>query len=125
MKKKFDRKFRFLVRIVEDDLLELSQRLEIFKELFYKSTEDTKKLYEVDGVIFDTFRRVMAENLTVFISRLTDPAKMGKKKDITLETVLNFCEESGDEQFFTIIKPEYDKLYAKVQPIRNRRNKTR
>ena len=86
-------------------------RLKEYRVLF--SNQDMVKLLNAAGGAFMwDIQQILWQDLLLHVTRLTDPAKVGKRENLSVRALPPFCEQPG-------LQTEYPELHATVQGLVN------
>ncbi len=85
-----------------------------------KSEEQRSLLKSTGGYFFTEVHRVFVNDVTLRLSRLTDPAKQGRQKNLSLYALL---DDISDPALKSKIKNLIDEAKDKIAPLKEHRHK--
>lgn len=95
----------------------------VYRQLFAKSEKRIDLLNECASAFFYIIQDVLLGEVQVSLSKLTDPAKSGKFKNLSLEQLQERLCAHGDKGLANQTRSILDRLHSKCKPFRDWRNK--
>lgn len=108
---------------LRDEVTWLYVRWIIYRQLFAASERRIDLLNESASVFFYVIQDVLFWEVQIALSKLTDPARIGRYDNLSLEQLQIRVETHGDLQFAAKLRVLLDELHTKCQYFRAHRNK--
>jgi len=105
------------------DVVWLHGRWIIYRQLFGTNEARVQLLNETAGTVTWMFQQLLLNDIQISLSKLGDPARSGKRTNLTLRTFHTKLEESGELELAARMKPLVEAFDASCKKIRHRRNK--
>lgn len=113
--------------VLSDDVTHVHHAWQTFSTLFDGDEKREELLYDSAVTFFDQLHTLLAENLLLGLSRLTDPAIQGKGKNQRTNLTLERLVLAIDQQRFPALRADCEALLAeisqRVDGIRDRRHR--
>lgn len=110
--------FRVLFMWLSQDLAALYVKWNFYLGLF-SSHENTELMSDLAQSSFQIIEEAIRSDLTMGICRLSDPPKSSGKKNLSIKTLVNKCENIKNLN----LKESFDEFNEACGPIRHLRNK--
>src|SRR5262252_1250852 len=101
----------------------LHGRWELFNQLYGKSPERMDFLNRTAPTFFALLQGILLNDLQLTLSKLADPATTGKRRNLTLETLLEEIKNLPEPQLAAQLTPLLEHYRAASSGTRVRRNK--
>jgi AbiU2 len=108
---------------IEEDVLWLHAKWQVFRQLFGKSEKRVALLNNFAPDFFQIVHDSILYDIFLTLSRLTDPPEMGRWKNLTFKRLANMLETAGRQDLVRELAPTVDRIEAACKPIRPWRNK--
>lgn len=95
----------------------------LYRQLFGTNENRIHLINQTTPSFFAMFQDLFLDYITLELSKLTDPAEMGKYKNLTLYYLLDLLHSEISEEFHNSLKSVLDELSSLTEHFRNRRNK--
>lgn len=95
----------------------------IYKQLFRKSQKRIYLLNECAPSCFNIIQYVIIENIQISLSKLSDPGKVGKRENLSLETLHARIELEESPDLAKSLKVILKRFHDQCAPFRTWRNK--
>jgi hypothetical protein len=105
------------------EIVWLHARWIIYRQLFGHSEKRIELLNECARAFFYIIQDVIFGEVLVALSKLTDPARTGKRENLSLEQLQQRVEMQEEKQFAVHLKNILNNLHNKCQAFREWRNK--
>ena len=99
-------------------------RLREFRHLFVESEDRVKLLNAITGgaFLYDV-QQIFWDDLMLCVTKLTDPARMGRNENLTVELLKTLPEVQGNQPFRREVKRRVDAAVQTAKPCRDYRHK--
>jgi hypothetical protein len=94
-----------------------------YRQLFAHSPKRIDLLNECASTFFYTIQDVLIGDVQIALSKLTDPARTGANKNLSLEQLQERIEKRGEPNLQATLRQILDQLKQKCVPFRTWRNK--
>lgn len=101
----------------------LHQKWQIFTELFEIDKDPWETLNETAGTFFVYLRTIMSEDVAIGISKLKDPKRTGRNRNLTLRRMLAVIDDTHYPYLFRQVEENLERLERDVNQIRQWRNR--
>lgn len=105
---------------LKDDLAWLQLKWAEYRELFGGSPERIDLLNGAAGLFFRILQDTLWEDALLHLCRLTDPASMGRKQNLTIQALPDLCDDPALKKECALL---IEKAIAKVSFARDWRNR--
>jgi hypothetical protein len=95
----------------------------IYRQLFGTNENRINLINQTTPSFFSMFQDLFLDYITLELSKLTDPAVMGKYKNLTFYYLFDLLHNEISEEFSIRLKIVLDDLSLLTESFRNRRNK--
>lgn len=131
---KRERRLQLYIRLLENQLEVVRERIDLLKQLF-GNVENRKVAYAAGTTVVDSFRLCLFESVIMALSRTTDTSPNSKatrtkkakrekvRKNLTVDALINLVADFDDQEFSKELRKEFQDIQKTMKPIRTRRNK--
>jgi hypothetical protein len=95
-----------------------------YRDLFAESPQRVALLTESAGLFFFILHDLFIDEIQICLSKLTDPAKIRKYENLSLECLQAKLDQFGDPKLATKCRTLLDTIHDQCQVFRVRRDKT-
>lgn len=108
---------------LRQDTVELHFRWVIFRQLFASTPEDTSLLNERGSHVFYLLQQLLLENIALALSKLTDPSKLGRNRNLSIASLVEAISATGEQQLENVLLGLLAHLKDQCKKFRLLRNK--
>lgn len=109
---------------LQEDTLWLHAKWKVFSQLFGTSEKRIAILNDFAPDFFQIVHDGLIYDVLLTMTRLTDPAEVLKKENLTLDRLLLLLKQQGAKEFIDGLERELKALQAECQPFRTIRNRS-
>jgi AbiU2 len=110
-------------QFLHNEVAWLHGRWTMYRQLYGTSPERIELLNQLAPTFFGTIQAVQVDEIQLTLSRLGDPAGTGKRRNLTLETLLQEIEALGIDGLAAELRPLLLRFRETCEGIAERRNK--
>lgn len=118
-----DEELKQVYELLNNEILWICLRWQIFKQIFGTSKENIELLNEFAPVIFRIFQDASYDEIILSINRLLDPPSTYGKNNLTLSRLLLMVGERDYKEFHKELEHIYKEIKSKSKEIREQRGK--
>lgn len=108
---------------LKQDTIELHFRWKIFRQIFASAPEDTLLLNERGSHVFFLLQHLLLENVALALSKLTDPSRLGRNRNLSVASLIDAISATGEQQLADVLQNLLAQLKDHCKKFRLLRNK--
>ena len=112
-----------LANTVNDAVVQLSYRWQIFRQLYDSGTESIEAMNRQGSNVFQLLQKLIIDDVTLSLARLTDSATVGNNANASLPFLLGKSSPYLEKNDIARLDGLLDQLISSVSKIRRHRNK--
>ncbi len=118
-----DRELRQAYELLNNEVLWICLRWQIFKQIYGTSRENIELLNEFAPVSFRIFQDSSYDDIILSINRLLDPPSTCGKDNLALSRLLLMIKEKNCQELHEELAPTYEEIKSKSKAIIEQRHK--
>lgn len=115
--------FKAVFERLQDEATKIHYTWSLYKELYANGDEVISLLNKYGSNLFLLIQKLLIENITLELSKLTDPHRQGSNENLSLKQIQVYADKAGHHDLLKTAKLLYDDIERKCQPFRVVRRK--